>query len=145
MSDKEILRVEHLSVHFEGLAHTVVAVNDLSFHVRSGETLGIVGESGCGKSVTSLAIMRLLAKSALAVPPNWSTSRFSRAISPGQYTVMIPAPSPVACAAARPPRTTRRDGFRPSLPQHRTVPSLKRAHECSLPSESCVTVTHSPE
>lgn len=67
MSDKEILRVEHLSVHFEGLDRTVVAVNDLSFHVRSGETLGIVGESGCGKSVTSLAIMRLLAKSARVV------------------------------------------------------------------------------
>lgn len=64
MSEKDILRVENLSVHFEGLERTVVAVNDLSFHVKSGETLGIVGESGCGKSVTSLAIMRLLAKSA---------------------------------------------------------------------------------
>ncbi|MVW78657.1 ABC transporter ATP-binding protein [Bordetella sp. 02P26C-1] len=64
MSNQDILRVENLSVHFEGLERTVVAVNNLSFHVRSGETLGIVGESGCGKSVTSLAIMRLLAKSA---------------------------------------------------------------------------------
>lgn len=64
---KDILRVENLSVHFEGLDRTVVAVNDLSFHVRSGETLGIVGESGCGKSVTSLAIMRLLATSARVV------------------------------------------------------------------------------
>lgn len=64
MSEQNILSVENLSVHFEGLDRTVVAVNDLSFHVRSGETLGIVGESGCGKSVTSLAIMRLLAKSA---------------------------------------------------------------------------------
>jgi len=67
MSKKEILRVENLSVHFEGFERTVVAVNNLSFHVRSGETLGIVGESGCGKSVTSLAIMRLLAKQANVV------------------------------------------------------------------------------
>jgi peptide/nickel transport system ATP-binding protein len=67
MSNQDILRVDNLSVHFEGLERTVVAVNDLSFHVRSGETLGIVGESGCGKSVTSLAIMRLLAKSAKVV------------------------------------------------------------------------------
>jgi peptide/nickel transport system ATP-binding protein len=67
MSDKNILSVDKLSVHFEGFDRTVVAVNDLSFHVRSGETLGIVGESGCGKSVTSLAIMRLLAKSARVV------------------------------------------------------------------------------
>ncbi|MBB5214575.1 ABC transporter ATP-binding protein [Parapusillimonas granuli] len=67
MNDKNILSVENLSVHFEGFDRTVVAVKDLSFHVRSGETLGIVGESGCGKSVTSLAIMRLLAKSARVV------------------------------------------------------------------------------
>jgi len=67
MSDKDVLRVENLSVHFEGLERTVVAVNELSFHVARGETLGIVGESGCGKSVTSLAIMRLLAASAKIV------------------------------------------------------------------------------
>ncbi len=67
MSTSDILSVENLSVHFEGFDRKVVAVNELSFHVGSGETLGIVGESGCGKSVTSLAIMRLLAKSARVV------------------------------------------------------------------------------
>lgn len=67
MSHRHILSVKNLSVHFEGIEKSVVAVNDLSFHVDSGETLGVVGESGCGKSVTSLAIMRLLAKSARVV------------------------------------------------------------------------------
>ncbi|MFA5520669.1 MAG: ABC transporter ATP-binding protein [Castellaniella sp.] len=61
------LAVENLTVHFEGRGRSVVAVHDLSFTVRPGETLGIVGESGCGKSVTSLAVMRLLAPSARIV------------------------------------------------------------------------------
>ncbi|UHL64088.1 ABC transporter ATP-binding protein [Paralcaligenes sp. KSB-10] len=61
---KKILDVQNLSVHFQGLERSVVAVKNLSFHVGRGEILGIVGESGCGKSVTSLAIMGLLGKSA---------------------------------------------------------------------------------
>lgn len=64
MSNQEILSVRDLSIHFEGYERSVVAVNGLSFSVGQGETLGIVGESGCGKSVTSLAIMRLLARTA---------------------------------------------------------------------------------
>ena len=64
MNAQEILSVNNLTVQFQGLEKSVVAVNDLSFSVRSGETLGIVGESGCGKSVTSLTIMRLLAHAA---------------------------------------------------------------------------------
>lgn len=64
MSAQEILSVNNLTVQFQGLEDSVVAVNDLSFSVCSGETLGIVGESGCGKSVTSLSIMRLLAHAA---------------------------------------------------------------------------------
>ncbi len=43
---------------------TVHAVNGVSFDLDEGETLGLVGESGCGKSVTNLAIMRLLPKPA---------------------------------------------------------------------------------
>jgi peptide/nickel transport system ATP-binding protein len=60
----QLLSIQNLSVHFQGLERTVVAVRDLSFQVGRGEILGIVGESGCGKSVSSLAVMGLLGKSA---------------------------------------------------------------------------------
>tara|TARA_B000000557_G_scaffold260261_1_gene257372 strand:+ start:37 stop:1014 length:978 start_codon:yes stop_codon:yes gene_type:complete len=57
---KHILEVRNLKTYFntdDGIAH---AVDDVSFKLNPGETLGIVGESGCGKSVTSLSIMRLI-------------------------------------------------------------------------------------
>ncbi len=59
-----VLEVESLSVEFRINGNYFHAVNDVSFHIEAGETLGIVGESGCGKSVTSLALLRLLPKSA---------------------------------------------------------------------------------
>jgi oligopeptide transport system ATP-binding protein len=55
-----LLEVRNLETHFRTQDGVVKAVNKVSFHVDRGETLGIVGESGCGKSVTSLSIMRLI-------------------------------------------------------------------------------------
>jgi oligopeptide/dipeptide ABC transporter ATP-binding protein len=59
-SQPEVLRVEGLKTHFKTQDGSVKAVDGIDFHVNQSRTLGIVGESGCGKSVTSLSIMRLL-------------------------------------------------------------------------------------
>jgi len=55
-----VLEIQDLSTHIK-LTHSVVqAVGNIDLHVEAGETLGIVGESGCGKSMTGLSVMRLL-------------------------------------------------------------------------------------
>ncbi|MDB5902842.1 MAG: transporter ATP-binding protein [Betaproteobacteria bacterium] len=59
-----LLQVEDLHVHFVTTRGVVRAVEGISYTVRPGEIVALVGESGCGKSVSSLAIMRLLAKPA---------------------------------------------------------------------------------
>ena len=56
----ELLRVQDLRTHFFTHEGTVRAVDGVSFTIMKGETLGLVGESGCGKSVTALSIMRLI-------------------------------------------------------------------------------------
>ncbi|PDW02826.1 ABC transporter ATP-binding protein [Candidatus Viridilinea mediisalina] len=55
-----LLEVRNLQTHFHTQDGIVKAVDGVSFAVKRGETLGIVGESGCGKSVTSLSMMRLI-------------------------------------------------------------------------------------
>ena len=57
---EKLLTVNDLRTHFftrEGVVH---AVNGISFELKEGETLGIVGESGCGKSVSMLSVLRLV-------------------------------------------------------------------------------------
>jgi peptide/nickel transport system ATP-binding protein len=62
--DSVVLRVEELSVAFETDAGPIAVVDGVGFEVSAGETLGVVGESGCGKSVTALAVMGLLPRPA---------------------------------------------------------------------------------
>ncbi len=58
-----LLDVKDLRTSFYTRDGVVHAVDGIDFHVNRGEIMGLVGESGCGKSVTSLSIMRLVAKS----------------------------------------------------------------------------------
>ena len=58
--DEYLLEVRELKVYFEVLGGEVKAVDDVSFALKPGETLGLVGESGCGKTTTAFSINRLL-------------------------------------------------------------------------------------
>jgi peptide/nickel transport system ATP-binding protein len=65
--DDPLLRVSGLNIHFGIGADAVRAIADVGFTVRKGERVGIVGESGCGKTVTGLALMGLLPRHATRV------------------------------------------------------------------------------
>src|SRR3990170_3699376 len=72
--NNSLLKVTNLKKHFpikggvfSKTVGYVYAVNGISFEIRHGETLGLVGESGCGKSVTSLALLGLLARAGRVV------------------------------------------------------------------------------
>ncbi len=58
--DEQLLKVENLSVSFQGDEEIIRAVNNVSFSINKGESVGLVGESGAGKSVTALSIPRLV-------------------------------------------------------------------------------------
>ena len=56
-----VASVQDLSIHFQTKSGMLHAVDEVSFEIRDGETLGLVGETGCGKTVTARAFMRLIA------------------------------------------------------------------------------------
>src|ERR1700680_3950650 len=58
---ENLLEVNNLKTYFFTRGGVVKAVDDVSFVMKPGQTLGVVGESGCGKSVTALSVMRLIA------------------------------------------------------------------------------------
>lgn len=60
MDDNILLKVDDLRTHFFLDEGVLKALDGVSFHINKGETLGVVGESGCGKSLTALSIMRLV-------------------------------------------------------------------------------------
>ena len=62
-----LLSVNNLNIEAHTRTGAVQVVKDLSFSIRQGETLGVVGESGCGKTVTALSIMKLLPKETLKI------------------------------------------------------------------------------
>lgn len=57
---KDLVEFKNLKTHFFTEDGIVKAVNDVSFKIKAGETVGVVGESGCGKSVTAMSLMRLI-------------------------------------------------------------------------------------
>ena len=59
MSDDSLLKIKNLKVHFDTLEGPVEALHDVSLEVKKGQIMGLVGESGCGKSVTSLTSIGL--------------------------------------------------------------------------------------
>ena len=58
--NRSLLSIDNLAVHFETPDGPARAVDNISLKIHAGETLGLVGESGCGKSLTALSILRLL-------------------------------------------------------------------------------------
>ena len=60
MAANSLLEVRNLKTYFDVRGGVLKAVDDVSFTIEAGETLGLVGESGCGKSVTATSIMRLV-------------------------------------------------------------------------------------
>lgn len=64
----KVLEVKNLSIQYKTDLETVYAVNDVSFSLEAGETLGLVGETGAGKTTTALGIMRLLPERTGKIP-----------------------------------------------------------------------------
>jgi ABC-type oligopeptide transport system ATPase subunit len=60
VADEAILQIEGLTTCFHLKRGTLTAVDHVSFRINRGETFGLVGESGCGKTVTARSVLRLI-------------------------------------------------------------------------------------
>ena len=69
----KIIDVKELTTNFYTNEGVVKAVNKLSYHINKGECVGLVGESGCGKSVSALSLLRLVPS-----PPGWRSAPVRR-------------------------------------------------------------------
>jgi len=70
-----LLDIKNLSINFNTLEGTIRAVQGVGFSLEKGEIVGIVGESGCGKSVTVRSILRLLPMQPLKFIRKWISAR----------------------------------------------------------------------
>ena len=61
---KVVLKVDNLNMHYETMAGNVTAVKDVSFSINKGESFGLVGESGCGKTSVAMSLLQLQADNA---------------------------------------------------------------------------------
>ena len=68
--DEHLLEVKNLKVSFKIGKKKLTAVDDVTFSLDRGKVIGIVGESGCGKSVTATSIMRLVSPSVCEIDEN---------------------------------------------------------------------------
>lgn len=80
MAEQTLLKVENLRTFFNTKTGVLPAVNGVSFELKSGEILGVVGESGCGKSVMSMSILKLIEKYGGKVQPGSSVELLGKQI-----------------------------------------------------------------
>ena len=121
-----LVQVRDLHVHFpirRGLLRrrvgAVRAVDGVSFALRRGETLGLVGESGCGKSTTGLAMLRLLEASAGQILSTTGQPQAVRHPEPGGMSTPMPTrrASPTVCASSATQRSDRYGTYAESAPR----------------------------
>ena len=75
MKNKMLLEIKDLAIHYITVDGTVKAVQDMNLEIAEGETLGLVGETGAGKTTTALGIMQLVPN-----PPGKATKALARLI-----------------------------------------------------------------